>query len=199
VLTASGAVAVYKPGCVDVLDAVLPVGVAPPTKASTAVPWLGRAVPPPAPPAPLARVGSSRRRTKETVIEATVALDGEGRSEVSTGIGFLDHMLAAFSKHSHIDVQLTCKVRTCARERGGGRLPVGCCSYLGRGGGWMCSLGEGWGWGGGVGGGPHANPRVHTHAPTRWRTHHPPAPTTCRPSSLFPAGYCVRGLSVHIL
>jgi hypothetical protein len=58
-----------------------------------------------------ARVGVSLRRTKETTIEARVVLDGEGRAVIDTGIGFLDHMLSALSKHSRIDIQLSCKVR----------------------------------------------------------------------------------------
>jgi len=51
-------------------------------------------------------VGRCSRKTKETEIEAWVHLDGSGESEVTTGIGFLDHMLTAFAKHSHIDLVL---------------------------------------------------------------------------------------------
>ena len=46
------------------------------------------------------------RKTKETSIECTVNIDGMGNSEVLTNIGFFDHMLEIFSKHSLIDINL---------------------------------------------------------------------------------------------
>lgn len=49
------------------------------------------------------------RRTGETQISVTVNLDGTGASTVSTGIGFLDHMISALSKHSRFDIDLDCK------------------------------------------------------------------------------------------
>lgn len=55
------------------------------------------------------RVGRCARRTKETDIYAWVNLDGTGQSAVATGLGFLDHMLSAFSKHGHVDLVLRCK------------------------------------------------------------------------------------------
>lgn len=55
------------------------------------------------------RVGKVERRTKETEIMAEVNLDGQGRSEIATGIGFLDHMLDQLARHSLID--LTCKAK----------------------------------------------------------------------------------------
>jgi imidazoleglycerol-phosphate dehydratase len=55
-----------------------------------------------------ARVGTAERRTAETDIRCRVALDGSGRSAVSTGVGMLDHMLTALSTHSLIDIELTC-------------------------------------------------------------------------------------------
>lgn len=48
------------------------------------------------------------RRTKETRIVCQVDLDGTGTRAVSTGIGFLDHMLEAFAAHSRIDLELEC-------------------------------------------------------------------------------------------
>ena len=52
------------------------------------------------------RRATVERRTKETEITASVALDGSGRCEVATGIGFLDHMLEQLARHSLIDVEL---------------------------------------------------------------------------------------------
>jgi imidazoleglycerol-phosphate dehydratase/histidinol-phosphatase len=47
-----------------------------------------------------------QRKTKETTITATVDLDGSGLSQVSTGIGFFDHMLEQLAKHSGFDITL---------------------------------------------------------------------------------------------
>ena len=49
------------------------------------------------------------RKTAETDITLTLSLDGEGKSQISTGCGFLDHMLTLFSKHSRFDLTLNCK------------------------------------------------------------------------------------------
>ncbi|MGE0735816.1 MAG: imidazoleglycerol-phosphate dehydratase HisB [Alphaproteobacteria bacterium] len=54
-----------------------------------------------------ARVATVERNTKETRIKATVNLDGTGQYKVSTGIGFLDHMMEQLSRHSLIDIELT--------------------------------------------------------------------------------------------
>jgi imidazoleglycerol-phosphate dehydratase len=56
-----------------------------------------------------ARRASVERKTKETEISVSVDLDGSGRSEVSTGIGFLDHMLDQLSRHSLIDLKVMAK------------------------------------------------------------------------------------------
>ncbi|MHC4262350.1 MAG: imidazoleglycerol-phosphate dehydratase HisB [Planctomycetota bacterium] len=54
------------------------------------------------------RIARVERRTKETRIVCQVDLDGTGTRAVSTGIGFLDHMLEAFAAHSRIDLELEC-------------------------------------------------------------------------------------------
>lgn len=54
------------------------------------------------------RTATIERNTKETKIKATLNLDGTGKSEISTGIGFFDHMLKGFSRHGFFD--LTMKV-----------------------------------------------------------------------------------------
>lgn len=55
------------------------------------------------------RQASVERNTKETQIKASVDLDGQGIYHVSTGIGFLDHMLEQLSRHSLIDIDLEAK------------------------------------------------------------------------------------------
>ena len=49
------------------------------------------------------------RETKETQIRVSVDLDGTGRAEVSTGIGFFDHMLESFARHGGIDLKVETK------------------------------------------------------------------------------------------
>jgi len=53
-----------------------------------------------------ARQARVERKTKETRIAAQVNLDGTGRYQVKTGIGFLDHMLEQLSRHSLIDIEV---------------------------------------------------------------------------------------------
>jgi len=50
------------------------------------------------------RTAKVHRRTKETDITLEINLDGEGKYEIDTGVGFLDHMLTHLSKHSKIDL-----------------------------------------------------------------------------------------------
>ena len=55
------------------------------------------------------RTASHERKTKETQISVELNLDGTGKYEVSTGIGFLDHMREQLSRHSLMDLKLTAK------------------------------------------------------------------------------------------
>jgi len=55
------------------------------------------------------RTGKIERRTKETEIAVEVNLDGQGRSDISTGIGFLDHMLDQLARHSLMDITVKAK------------------------------------------------------------------------------------------
>ena len=55
------------------------------------------------------RTASIKRKTKETSISVEVNLDGTGKYEIQTGIGFLDHMLEQISKHSLIDLKVKAK------------------------------------------------------------------------------------------
>jgi imidazoleglycerol-phosphate dehydratase len=50
------------------------------------------------------RSASIERKTKETSVAVTVAIDGAGRYEVETGVGFFDHMLEQLARHSLIDI-----------------------------------------------------------------------------------------------
>ena len=52
---------------------------------------------------------SLNRKTEETNIEVNINLDGKGKSDIKTGIGFLDHMLDQISKHSMIDISIKAK------------------------------------------------------------------------------------------
>ncbi len=55
------------------------------------------------------RTAKVERKTKETQITVEINLDGTGKYEVATGIGFLDHMMEQLSRHSLMDLKLTAK------------------------------------------------------------------------------------------
>lgn len=55
------------------------------------------------------RKASIDRRTRETDISLTLDLDGNGTPEITTGVGFFDHMLELLTVHSGIDLTLSCK------------------------------------------------------------------------------------------
>jgi imidazoleglycerol-phosphate dehydratase len=54
----------------------------------------------------MSRAANIRRETAETKIELRLDLDGTGRAEIATGIGFFDHMLTLLAKHSLIDLSI---------------------------------------------------------------------------------------------
>ena len=55
------------------------------------------------------RVSEIHRKTRETDISLRLDLDGTGKCNINTDCGFLNHMLELFSKHSRIDLDVTCK------------------------------------------------------------------------------------------
>ncbi len=55
------------------------------------------------------RAAKVNRKTKETNISCEIIIDGTGQNEISTGIGFFDHMLEIFSHHSLIDLKIKAK------------------------------------------------------------------------------------------
>ncbi len=55
------------------------------------------------------RTAKIQRKTKETDVTVELNLDGEGRYEIDSGVGFLDHMLTHLSKHSKVDLVVKAK------------------------------------------------------------------------------------------
>ena len=56
---------------------------------------------------PQSRTASIERKTRETLVKVKLTLDGEGTSEINTGIGFLDHMLDQLAFHGLMAVSYT--------------------------------------------------------------------------------------------
>jgi imidazoleglycerol-phosphate dehydratase len=56
----------------------------------------------------MARSAEKRRTTRETDVQVRIDLDGRGESKIATGIGFLDHMLDLFARHSLFDLEVAC-------------------------------------------------------------------------------------------
>ncbi|MCR4842103.1 MAG: imidazoleglycerol-phosphate dehydratase HisB [Eubacterium sp.] len=54
----------------------------------------------------MSRTATVERKTSETDIKCTLNLDGSGKADISTGIGFFDHMLDAFARHGNFDLEL---------------------------------------------------------------------------------------------
>ncbi len=57
----------------------------------------------------MTRQAEIKRKTKETDIRVALKLDGTGRSEISTGLPFLDHMLELFARHGLFDLEISCQ------------------------------------------------------------------------------------------
>lgn len=55
----------------------------------------------------MSRTADIKRKTKETDVILSLTLDGKGKSEVATGIGFFDHMLEGFAKHGFFDLTVS--------------------------------------------------------------------------------------------
>ena len=55
------------------------------------------------------RVSNIERNTNETKIKLTLNLDGSGKAEIQSGVGFLDHMLTLFAAHGKFDLTVACK------------------------------------------------------------------------------------------
>lgn len=94
-MLAGGALAVMQPGLGELLDYLPPMAPLAPS--------------PPSAEAAAGRVATVTRATKETSIEVTINLDGSGKANVSTGIGFLDHMFEQLAKHGRFDLSVICQ------------------------------------------------------------------------------------------
>jgi imidazoleglycerol-phosphate dehydratase len=57
----------------------------------------------------MARIGRAERETEETFVRVELELDGSGRAEISTGVGFFDHLLHLLAHHSGVDLRVEAK------------------------------------------------------------------------------------------
>ena len=55
------------------------------------------------------RAAEIKRDTRETQISLSLDLDGTGKADITTGVGFLDHMLELFAHHGDFDLTVTCR------------------------------------------------------------------------------------------
>ncbi len=72
------------------------------------------------------RASEIKRETKETVVDVSIHLDGEGAAKIDTGVGFFDHMLDLLGKHSLMDITITAKGDTHVDDHPDCRL---CCTH----------------------------------------------------------------------
>lgn len=75
------------------------------------------------------RSATMERATGETSIRCTLAIDGSGRAEIGTGLGFLDHMLTSLAVHAGFDLTLSCTGDTHVDDH---HSVEDCCLVLGR-------------------------------------------------------------------
>ena len=54
------------------------------------------------------RISKLNRKTNETTVDVEINLDGSGRAEINSGVGFFDHMLNLFAAHGQFDLKVTC-------------------------------------------------------------------------------------------
>ena len=78
----------------------------------------------------MSRTAKLARKTKEVSITGRIDLDGSGESAVNTGLGFLDHMLTTFVKHSGVDLELNAEGDTTVDDH---HTSEDCAIALGRG------------------------------------------------------------------
>jgi HAD superfamily hydrolase (TIGR01548 family) len=95
-----GAMGILRAGLGGLLDIVLLPSSTPQAYQTSLFPSLGGSS---------ERIGEVSRSTKETGITARVELDGQGVSNVRTGLGFLDHMISQLAKHGRFNIMLECK------------------------------------------------------------------------------------------
>ena len=62
------------------------------------------------------RAANIERNTAETKIKLSLCLDGSGKTEINTGVGFLDHMLTLFARHGRFDLAVSCVGDTCVDD-----------------------------------------------------------------------------------
>src|SRR5581483_8377356 len=55
------------------------------------------------------RTATVKRKTRETEVSVSIDLDGTGRAEIATGVGFLDHMLDQVARHGLLDLKVSAK------------------------------------------------------------------------------------------
>lgn len=101
-LQAAGADKILDAGFVELLDVCIP------SQQRTLTSYMERHVIQAVKPTGVSRSATLQRKTNETDISVQVNINGSGESKLNTGVGFLDHMLSALSKHSRCDFVVSC-------------------------------------------------------------------------------------------